>query len=62
MFAIAVYSYSSYVSFSTKDFTYEYKIDITKEDYRDARVRLNKQKIYFNRYIKIFTSFITLYC
>ena len=59
MFAIAAYSYNNNVYVSTKDYTYEYKIDITKEDYRDTRVRLNKQKIHFNRYIKIsYISFI----
>ena len=53
------YSYSSYVIVSTKDYIYTYEIDVLREDYRDAEIRLNKQEYYFNWFIRTyFISFI----
>ena len=51
------YSYSSYVIASTKDYTYIYEIDVLKEDHKATEYRLNKQEIYFHRYI--ITSYIS---
>ena len=52
IFSLISYSYSSYVSVSTKDYTYTYIIDVSKEDYRDSQARLNQQELYFKRYEK----------
>ena len=38
---------------STKNYTYTYLIDISKEDYRDTRARLKNQDHYYNWYIRI---------
>ena len=59
IFSLISYSYSSYVSVSTKDYTYTSIIDVSKEDYRDSQARLNQQELYFNRYEKTgYTAFI----
>ena len=53
IFSLISYSYSSYISVSTKDYTYTSIIDVSKEDYRDSQARLNQQELYFNRYEKL---------
>ena len=52
IFSVISWSYGDYVSVSTKDYTYTYIIDVSKEDYRDTRARLNQQELYFKRYEK----------
>lgn len=59
MFLAISYSHSSFVYVSTKDYTYTYQIDISKEDYRDSRTRLENQDYYYNWYMRInYISFI----
>ena len=59
MFLVISYSHSSFVYVSTKDYTYTYQIDISKEDYRDSRTRLENQDYYYNWYMRInYISFI----
>ena len=48
MFLEISYSHSSFVYVSTKDYTYTYQIDISKEDYRDSRTKLENQDYYYN--------------
>ena len=45
-------SYGDFVYVSTKDYIYEYRIDITKEDYRDTRKRWDNQDYYYNLYMR----------
>ena len=53
------YTYSSYFTISTKDYIYTRVIDISKEDYREGRIRLDNQEYYFNWFIRTyFISFI----
>ncbi len=59
MFLGISYSHSSFVYVSTKDYTYTYQIDVSKEDYRDIRTRLENQDYYYNWYLRInYISFI----